>query len=92
MRVVATGELDLSTVAQLDAALREQLAAGEVLLDLRELDFMDSTGVRMLDAVLRDADREGWRLGICSAMAPQVRQVLEITGVLAQLPLVEDGA
>ena len=42
--VVLRGELDLATAPELEAALTERLDAGQdVVVDLRELAFMDST-------------------------------------------------
>ena len=49
--VVIRGELDLATAPDLEAALPERLDAGQdVVVDLRELEFMDSTGLRVLVA------------------------------------------
>ena len=52
--VAVSGELDIATASAFEATLLEQLAEGPVRLDLRELSFMDSTGIRVLDAILRD--------------------------------------
>ena len=90
--VSATGELDLATAAPLEAAVRSLLRRGPVVLDLRELAFMDSTGVRTLDALARDADREGRRFAIRPELRPPVRQVLVLTGMIDTLPLVGNGA
>ena len=49
--VVIRGELDLATAPDLEAALTGRLDAGQdVVVDLRELAFMDSTGLRVLVA------------------------------------------
>ena len=49
--VVIRGELDLATAPDLEAALTERLDAGQdVVVDLRELAFLDSTGLRVLVA------------------------------------------
>jgi anti-anti-sigma factor len=45
-RLTLRGELDLGTAEQLERALAD--AGDDVVLDLRGLTFMDSTGVRML--------------------------------------------
>jgi anti-anti-sigma factor len=90
--VAAAGEVDLATVGDLVAALREQLATGPVRLDLSGLTFMDSSGVRALDAVLGDCRREGWDLRVGRDIHEHVRQVLEMTGLLAALPFEDDGA
>jgi anti-anti-sigma factor len=85
--VAVAGEIDIATAGEFTAALREQLAAAPVLLDLRRLTFMDSSGVRALDAVLGDVAREGWAFEIRSDMHANVRQVLRLTGMLDALPL-----
>ncbi len=88
--VVVSGELDIATVDRFTAAVGRHLGARRpVMLDLRELSFMDSIGVRALDTVLRDADRQATNLTIGSTLQPGVRQILELTGLLAVLPLVE---
>jgi anti-anti-sigma factor len=84
--VAAYGELDLATAAGFEATLREQLAAGPVLLDLAELSFMDSSGVHVLDRVLRDLDPEGWKLLVRPTLQDRVRQILDLTGIYGLLP------
>lgn len=58
------GELDLTTAAEAEAHIREVEASGAttVTLDLRELRFMDSTGLRIVLAADSRARREGRRL------------------------------
>src|ERR1035437_10051517 len=49
VRVAVAGELDMATVPELDLTLRHaQADARVVALDLRELEFIDSTGVNLL--------------------------------------------
>jgi anti-sigma B factor antagonist len=57
--LAVSGELDLAKAQEFTAGLRDQLAEGAVVLDLRELSFMDSSGVRALDELLREAGRDG---------------------------------
>jgi anti-sigma B factor antagonist len=87
-RVAVTGELDLASAEQFVAGLRRELAERPVLLDLGGLSFLDSSGLRAIDTVLRDVDREGWSFGVCAGLADPVRQVLEMTGMLGLLPIV----
>src|SRR5439155_4034554 len=51
-RVTVAGELDLATAEQLEAQLKqvESSGPGTLVLDLRELEFMDSTGLRAVIA------------------------------------------
>ena len=80
------GEVDIATVGMLDEALRDQLAAGPVLLDMSDLTFMDSCGVRLLDAILRDSDSEGWTFAIGADLQRSVRHILDLTGLTKVLP------
>ena len=68
--VAAAGELDIAHTDELTAALREQLAQGPVRLDLGGLTFMDSSGVRLLDTLMRDVDANGWTLTLAPSCIP----------------------
>ncbi len=84
--IAISGEIDLATAPVMEAALREQLAAGPVRLDLPGLSFMDSSGIRLLDAILRDGAARGWALLIDPRLQPAVRQVIALTGMTDALP------
>jgi anti-sigma B factor antagonist len=84
-RLTLRGELDLATAAQLEQALSE--AGDDVLLDLRGLTFMDSTGVRVL---LEAAERSRDGLRIVPPLDGDARITIEETGIGALLPLEED--
>jgi anti-anti-sigma factor len=88
--LAVAGELDLATADEFAAAVREQLAGNRVLLDLRELSFMDSSGVRVLDALQRDVERGDRNLAIRGEFQDNVRMVLEMTGMLGSLPIREE--
>jgi anti-anti-sigma factor len=84
-RVVVTvrGEVDMSTAdAMLRAATREDVAAAT--LDLRAVTFFDSAAIH---ALVRIAERYGARLEVHPS--PQVRRVLEISGLATQ-PWLQD--
>jgi anti-anti-sigma factor len=85
--ISVTGELDIATIGSLGPAVRAELRQGSVVLDLSGLSFMDSSGVRLIDTLLREVDAEGWTLTFRPALHRAVRQVLEMTGMLAVLPI-----
>jgi anti-anti-sigma factor len=86
------GELDLATAPEFEAAVDAHLQAGRpVLVDLAELAFLDSTGVRSLHQLAQATTGAEPAFAIGAAMPPAVRQVLEITGVIALLPLEPPG-
>jgi anti-sigma B factor antagonist len=88
--VSVAGELDLATVDEFAGAVRSGLAAGGVVIDLRDVTFMDSSGVRALNTALRESTDSGRELRLLLGTHPSVVQVLEMTGMLELLP-VEDG-
>ena len=92
--VAPTGELDLSGAAILEAeldrlAVEPELAA--VVLDLRGLVFMDSSGLRLVvvaDMKARDAGRR-----FCLVRGDEtVHRVFEITRMSDRLDFVDDPA
>jgi anti-sigma B factor antagonist len=87
--VAITGEIDLATADAMGDAVREHLGTGPVLLDLSGVEFMDSSGVRVLDTLLREVDDEGWDLLVVPTLTPAVTQVLELTGMRDQLPFAD---
>jgi anti-anti-sigma factor len=76
-----TGELDLVTEPELEAALAA-VTAPPVRIDLSRLAFMDSTGLR----ALLSAAREYPELQISGPLQPPVQRLLELTQTLAILP------
>lgn len=90
--VAVDGELDISTVEDLRAALAPEFVTGRhVWLDLAKLSFMDSTGVHFLlemDAAAR-ANEHSFMIVRPSRA---VRRVLDLAGVTDHLPLAEELA
>jgi anti-anti-sigma factor len=87
-RVTARGELDLATAGQLEAALAQ--AEGRALLvDLRGLTFMDSTGVRTLLQATEDAAGAGATLRFILPADGGARLTMTETGIVSILPTAE---
>lgn len=82
------GELDISTAPVLSEALEPAVERGGVVtLDVRDLAFMDSSGLRLLIEAARRLEGRG-KLVLRSPGAT-VRRVLEVSGVIGQLPTLE---
>ena len=83
--VVPRGELDLATAPELDAVVNERLDAGQdVVIDLRELAFMDSTGLRVLVAAharVESADGGPTFLVVRPLPGAAIERILAIAGV-----------
>ena len=90
-RVVSfTGELDLANASTAESALTNALAdaATPVVVDMRELEFIDSTGIALLVSALGRNDGEV-RISFIPSDSPAVTRVLELTGLAERLPLAE---
>jgi anti-sigma B factor antagonist len=85
-----SGELDLASSPTLEQRLDEVFAsdASLVILDLRELDFMDSTGLSVLIKAHQAAEEAGRRLCLVKG-PPQVQRLLSLTGVGERLSVLE---
>ena len=82
------GELDLASAGVVSARLDELRAAGEpALLDIDELDFMDSSGLRLVLDAAEASDASGWPFSLTHG-PEQVRRLFESTMVTARLPIV----
>jgi anti-anti-sigma factor len=82
-RITLRGELDLATAPRLEHALAD--AGEDVVIDLRGLTFMDSTGVRVL---LEAAEGAGPGLRMIAPEDDDVRVTVAETGIAPLLPLV----
>jgi anti-sigma B factor antagonist len=84
--VVASGEIDVATSPGLSEALAvAQTTSGRVIVDLRRVTFLDSTGIGVMLAALR---RSRERRGMCLVgPTPPVLRVLAITQLTAFLPI-----
>jgi anti-anti-sigma factor len=87
-----SGELDLATVGELEDALTQRLEAGEdLVLDLRSLQFMDSSGVRALVAGHAAAQNGHGSLVIIRAeRGSEVDRVTDVSGIVTALGMVDE--
>lgn len=88
VRVVPVGELDIATAPRLERELHELRSSGfdHVVLDMRGLTFMDSSGVRVVVAEHRFAEAGDREFSLISG-PPAIQRVLEVCGMLGHLHL-----
>ena len=82
-----TGEIDISTVAQLRERLFELAdSGGTLIVDLNRVTFIDSAGLgALVGTARRIAEHGGILHAVCSQ--PQPRRLLWMTGVDRRIPL-----
>jgi anti-anti-sigma factor len=90
--VLVRGELDLATAPDLEGAVTAGLDAGkDVVVDLRELDFMDSSGLRVLVAAHARARRDGGRFAIVRPLpGGAVARILSVAGIERELDFIDE--
>jgi anti-anti-sigma factor len=89
--VALGGELDLGSAPQFEAAVRaaEREAPGVIVIDLRLLDFMDSTGLNsLLRADLRA--QEGGRRLVVVRGNEQIQRLFSVAGLDDRLTFVDE--
>ena len=90
VRVAPVGELDIATVDKLESEVARLLATGfeRIVLDLRGVRFLDSTGLRLvleLDAAARADSHE-----LCVIRGSEVvHRIFEVTQVVERLRFIE---
>jgi anti-sigma B factor antagonist len=88
-RLTPVGELDIATAPVLRAAFDSVFSDAGVMMivvDLTELSFIDSTGVRVL-MEMNEACEQADRLRVIND-SPPVTRVLEIAGLRDYLPVI----
>ena len=85
------GELDLATVAQLEVELPSPHRGDTLIIDLQELSFIDSMGVRAVMQLDLTARAEHWSVVLVGARG-HVKRVLELCYVHQRISMVDDPA
>jgi anti-anti-sigma factor len=91
LRVALSGELDLTRTLLLDSELQavEARHPEAVIIDLRRLDFVDSSGIARLLGARRRAARGGWQLLIVRG-SEAVQRIMSLAAVDRALRFVDD--
>ncbi len=89
--LAVSGELDLAAASSLEEELDRALTSGSqlIVVDLKGLDFIDSTGLSVLVRAHQRAQEAGLDLGLVNPGA-QVERLLSLTGLAQRLTL-DDG-
>jgi anti-anti-sigma factor len=87
--VQLSGELDIATISQFRERCDDLLGAGfrHIVVDLRELTFLDSTGLHLLIDLNAAARRDGWELSVIPG-SEAVQRVFVVSGTVEWLPFI----
>ncbi len=88
--ICASGELDIATVDALQAALDDGARLGDPIeLDMTEVTFIDSSGLRTLIVAHESASAEDREFAVVPSKA--VRKLLDLAGLAQFIPLRSEG-
>ncbi len=92
VRIAPRGELDLANVGRLERELAELIAANftRITIDLRAVEFLDSSGLHALLTAHAEAQRDHWELSIIPG-PPVVQRLFELTSTIDLLPFTAEG-
>jgi anti-anti-sigma factor len=92
VRLALEGELDISSASRVEReiALLEDTSPRVLVLDLRRLDFMDSTGLRIVVGAIARAEAAGRRFVVVRGPEP-VHRIFRITRLEERLDMVDDA-
>ena len=83
VRILApVGRVDSNTSGDLDRSLLGQTGAQAILVDLREVEYISSAGLRVLLKAAQAARARSGRLVLC-ALGHSVREVFALAGLAA---------
>lgn len=89
-RVHMSGDLDAATAPRLEQVVERRVAAAsEIVLDLHDVSFMDSTGLRAILTCKELCRRNDCAFALTHGPA-QVQRLFETCGLIERLPFVQD--
>ena len=84
------GDVDMTTSDGVESALRAaRVGAAVVVLDLRAVGFMDTSGLRLVISEQQRAEADGYRFAVVPG-SDRVQRLFEIAGFSAGHPLFAD--
>jgi anti-anti-sigma factor len=92
VKVKLAGRLDMAGAARIDLGFSAIAGANRgIVVDLSDVTFLASIGIRTLVLGAKTVLRRGGKLVLLSP-TPDVEQVLEVTGVTDLMPILRDEA
>lgn len=87
-RIKLSGRLDIIGTGEIETKFTGYCAGEKVrvIVDLSEVDFLASIGIRLLTLTAKSVASRGGKMVILNPI-PEVQEVLEITGIPAIIPI-----
>jgi len=94
LRAIVTGEIDFASAPAMQARITgacEQHRAASLILDLSAVEFMDSSGLRVILHLQRELTAAGGQLVLCGPTT-EVRNTFTLTGLDRHLTVADTPA
>ncbi len=86
VRLTISGELDINTALQLRERLyRLRQGHAQVRLDIAPIEFIDSSGLRVILEALGHSRQDGWGFEVDPDISPAARRLFDLAGVSAYI-------
>jgi anti-anti-sigma factor len=85
VRITPRGELDVATQGALREVLARHAGAASLTLDLAELRFLDTSGLRLILETAETARRDGGGFAVLPGR-PAIQRLFELAGVVELVP------
>jgi anti-anti-sigma factor len=91
--IAIRGEIDLANFAAVQAQVNQEIdnRTTAVRVDLTGVTFIDSTGLRVLFALVATLERLQVGLELCAPESSPARRVIELSGLSSLVRVVPDG-
>ncbi len=85
-----SGRLDIAHADELEAKLQYEIldGKGDIVINLKDINYISSSGIRVFVGMFRDLNRQGRRLLLC-AITPGVKKVFEVVELLDMFEVFE---
>lgn len=92
LRIAGTIDLESASQVAMAIALLEAEAPGQIVIDLRDVDLVDSAGLRVIVDAETRARRDGRSLTIAANPEGIVRRLLTLTTLDMRIPVIDGPA
>ena len=77
------GRLDISQADEVEVKLSKdvQNGSGDIIINLHDISYISSSGIRVLVGTVREMERQGRKLKLC-AITPPVKKVFDVVELL----------
>jgi anti-sigma B factor antagonist len=89
--VAPHGDVDLATAPEVQSALESHASGGALVLDLRGVEFLDTSGLRIVVEASHRAAAGGYRFAVVRGPA-RIQRIFDIAGLASDELLVDDPA